>query len=199
MPPAREGTRRPAIARARAAGPRGHGRDRQGPRAALGLRAGPRGRCHREPACCSRRAATSSRGGAPPEDGWRVGIEDPAAADADDAAPLVVVELRSGAVATSSVRVRHWVAPDGRRRPPPRGPATGEPARTGLIAVTVAAADPAWAEVWSKALFLAGRDGIGDEARSRDLAAWWITDEGRLGLTPAARVRTAWAAEDRQG
>ena len=138
-------------------------------------------------------------GGTPPEDGWRIGIEDPAAADADTAAPLVVVELRSGAVATSSVRVRHWVAPDGRAVHHLVDPRTGEPARTGLIAVTVAAADPAWAEVWSKALFLAGRTGIAAEARSRDLAAWWITDEGRLGLTPAARVRTAWAAEDRQG
>ena len=53
-------------------------------------------------------------GGSPPDDGWRIGVEDPAAADTDTAAPLVVVELRSGAVATSSVRVRHWVAPDGR-------------------------------------------------------------------------------------
>lgn len=138
-------------------------------------------------------------GGNPPEDGWRIGIEDPAAADANTAAPLVVVELQSGAVATSSIRVRHWVAPDGRAVHHLVDPRTGEPARTGLIAVTVAAPDPAWAEVWSKALFLAGRTGIGGEARSRDLAAWWITDEGRLGLTPAARVRTAWAAEDRQG
>ena len=138
-------------------------------------------------------------GGTPPEDGWRIGVEDPTAADADAAAPLVVVELRSGAIATSSVRVRHWVAPDGRVVHHLVDPRTGEPARTGLIAVTVAAPDPAWAEVWSKALFLAGRTGIGTEARSRDLAAWWITDEGRLGLTPAARVRTAWAAEERQG
>jgi FAD:protein FMN transferase len=138
-------------------------------------------------------------GGNSPADGWRIGVEDPAAADIDVAAPLVVVELHSGAVATSSVRVRHWVAPDGRAVHHLVDPRTGEPARTGLIAVTVAAADPAWAEVWSKALFLAGRPGIATEARSRDLAAWWITDEGRLGLTPAARVRTAWAAESRQG
>ncbi len=137
--------------------------------------------------------------GTPPEAGWRIGIEDPAADDTDTAAPLVVVELWSGAVATSSVRVRHWVTPDGRAVHHLVDPRTGEPARTGLIAVTVAAADPAWAEVWSKALFLVGRAGIADEARSRDLAAWWITDEGRLGLTPAARVRTAWAAENRLG
>jgi thiamine biosynthesis lipoprotein len=138
-------------------------------------------------------------GGTPPEGGWRIGVEDPAAAEPDAATPLAVVQLRSGAVATSSVRVRHWVAPDGRVVHHIVDPRTGEPARTGLIAVTVATADPAWAEVWSKALFLAGRADIAAEARSRDLAAWWITDEGRLGLTPAARVRTAWAAEDRLG
>jgi thiamine biosynthesis lipoprotein len=138
-------------------------------------------------------------GGIPPEEGWRIGVEDPAAAIPDAAPPLVVVELRSGAVATSSVRVRRWVAQDGRVVHHLVDPRTGEPARTGLIAVTVAAADPAWAEVWSKALFLAGRTGIAAEARSRDLAAWWITDDGRLGLTPAARVRTAWAGEDRLG
>jgi thiamine biosynthesis lipoprotein len=138
-------------------------------------------------------------GGIPPDDGWLIGVEDPAAADSDADAPLAVVELRSGAVATSSVRVRRWVGPDGRVVHHLIDPRTGEPAQTGLIAVTVAGADPAWAEVWSKALFLAGRTGIAAEARSRDLAAWWITDEGRLGLTPAARMLTAWAAEDRLG
>ncbi len=139
-------------------------------------------------------------GGTPPEDGWRIGVEDPAAADADAATPLVVVELRSGAVATSSVRVRHWVGPDGRAVHHLVDPRTGEPAR-----------DRADRRDRRRQRILPGprsgarpcssRDatGIAAEARSRDLAAWWITDEGRLGLTPAARVRTAWAAEDRLG
>jgi FAD:protein FMN transferase len=136
--------------------------------------------------------------GVAPVEGWRVGIEDPAAAT-DDADPLVVVETRGGAVATSSVRVRNWVAPDGRAVHHLLDPRTGEPARTGLIAVTVAAPDPAWAEVWTKALFLAGRDGIADEARARGMAAWWVDERGRLGMTPEARIRTAWAAEHRLG
>lgn len=137
--------------------------------------------------------------GTPPGDGWRIGVEDPVALDVGAAEPVVVVGLPGGAVATSSVRVRNWTGPDGRPVHHLLDPRTGEPARGGLIAVTVAAPDPAWAEVWSKALFLAGRADIAAEARSRDLAAWWITDEGRLGLTPAARIRTAWAAEDRLG
>ena len=123
--------------------------------------------------------------GVPPADAWRVAIEDPVAEGTPGAEPVVVILVEDGAVATSSVRVRHWVAPDGRAVHHLVNPRTREPARTGLLAVTVAGADPAWAEVWTKALFLAGRDAIADEARARDLAAWWVTDEGRLGMSPA--------------
>jgi thiamine biosynthesis lipoprotein len=137
--------------------------------------------------------------GVPPADGWRVGIEDPAAEAPADADPLVVVALLEGAVTTSSVRVRNWIGPDGQPVHHLLDPRTGAPAHGGLIAVSVAAPDPAWAEVWSKALFLAGRDGVADDARARGMAAWWIDDRGRLGMTPEARVRTAWAAEDRLG
>ena len=138
-------------------------------------------------------------GGEAPVGGWQVGVEDPAAPDPAGADPLVVVAVGTGAVATSSVRVRNWVASDGTAVHHLVDPRTGDPARTGLIAVTVAAPDPAWAEVWSKALFLAGRDGIADDARARGMAAWWVDDHGRLGMTPEARVRTAWAAERRLG
>ena len=138
-------------------------------------------------------------GGEPPAGGWQIGVEDPAAPDPAAAEPLVVVAVGTGAVATSSVRVRNWIGPDGSAVHHLVDPRTGDPARTALIAVTVAAPDPAWAEVWSKALFLAGREGIADEARSRGVAAWWVDDGGRLGMTPEARIRTTWAAERRLG
>lgn len=137
--------------------------------------------------------------GAPPWELWRIGIEDPVAAPESNAPPLVVFDVGRGAVATSSVRVRHWIGPDGRPVHHLVDPRTREPARSGLIAVTVAALDPAWAEVWSKALFIGGREAIAAEARARGLAAWWVDDRGRLGMTPDARVRTLWAAEDRLG
>jgi thiamine biosynthesis lipoprotein len=137
--------------------------------------------------------------GAPPADGWMVGIEDPAAEPGPEPVPLAIVAVHGGALATSSVRVRRWVSPDGRAVHHIVDPRTGEPARTGLIAVTVAAADPAWAEVWSKALFLAGRSAVGEEARARDVAAWWVDDWGGVGMTPAARTSSAWVAEDRLG
>ena len=136
--------------------------------------------------------------GVAPRGGWRVGIEDPVLPGPDDE-PLAVLALERGSVATSSVRVRNWVAPDGQRAHHIVDPRTGEPARTGLIAVTVAAPDPAWSEVWSKSLFLAGRDRIGEEARTRGLAAWWVDDNGRLGMTPEARLCSEWVAETRVG
>ena len=135
-----------------------------------------------------------------PGDGWLIGVDDPLAADAD-AKPIgdavAVLALHRGAVATSSVSTRHWTAPDGRAVHHLIDPETREPARTGLIAVTVAAADPAWAEVWSKALFITGVERIGEEARSRGLAAWWLDAQGRLGMTPAARAISVWVAEER--
>ena len=130
---------------------------------------------------------------------WRVGVEDPVAARGSHADPLAVVALERGAVATSSVSVRRWVAPDGRQVHHLLDPRTREPARTGLLSVTVSDPDPAWAEVWTKALFLAGRTGIRDEARARGLAAWWVDADGALGMTPAARALSIWVAEDRVG
>ena len=62
----------------------------------------------------------------------------------------------------------------------------------GLLAVTVAGPDPAWAEVWSKALFVEGAATIASLARARGLAAWWVAADGTLEMTPAARIRTRW-------
>ena len=138
-------------------------------------------------------------GAPPPDGGWRIGIDDPVAPEGADAGPLAVLALGTGAVTTSSVGTRHWAAPDGRMVHHLVDPVTREPARTSLIAVTVASADPAWSEVWSKALFLGGRDAIGAEARARGLAAWWLDERGRLGMTPEARVRSVWVAESRVG
>lgn len=122
---------------------------------------------------------------------WQVGMEDP-----DGGEPLAVISVGAGAIATSSTAVRQWRSPDGASVHHLIDPSTGEPGGDGLRAVTVATADPAWAEVWSKTLFLAGRRSIGDEARRRGLAAWWVEQDGSLHLTPAARQATAWTRTD---
>lgn len=124
-------------------------------------------------------------------DRWVVGIEPPDGGPEPRAA--LVMDASGGAVATSSTRINRWVDAN---RPVHHllDPATGEPASGGLVAVTVATRDPAWAEVWTKALFLRGAAAIGDEARARGLAAWWIDDLGQLSMTAAARQRTVWVS-----
>jgi thiamine biosynthesis lipoprotein len=133
-------------------------------------------------------------GRAPSPEGsdWSIAIEDPDQRDQ----PKAVIGLRTGAIATSSISIHHWRDAEGRSVHHLIDPATGEPGGHGLVAVTVAGSDPAWAEVWSKTLFLGGVDGIAALARSRGLACWWIRDDGELEMTPAARVRTLWSATD---
>ncbi len=125
-----------------------------------------------------------SPGGGP----WSIGIEDPHGGSD----PIAVVAISSGSLCTSSIRVNQWRDADGRRVHHLIDPFTGEPGGEGLLAVTVAGADPAWSEVWTKALFLAGRSGIADLARGHGLPAWWVDDAGELSMTPAGRSMTIW-------
>ena len=120
---------------------------------------------------------------------WSIGIEDPAG----NATPVAVVVLdRDQSIATSSVRIGRRTGPDGRTVHHLIDPRTGEPGGGGLQAVSVALPDPAWAEVWSKALFIEGLESIADAARRRGLSAWWIDADGVLSMTPAARQQTSW-------
>lgn len=129
--------------------------------------------------------------GAAPEGGpWLVGIEDPGGGDT----PLAVLAA-SGAVCTSSIRIGRWHDGSNRLVHHLVDPRTGEPGGEGLVAVTVAGPDPAWAEVWTKACFLAGRSGIAAEALRRGLAAWWVGADGELTMTRAAAERTVWSVE----
>ena len=131
-----------------------------------------------------------TRGPDPDGGPWPVGIEDPAGGE-----DLAVIAVSNLAVATSSIMVNRWLV-DGRVAHHLVDPGTGEPANGGLVAVTVAGPDPAWAEVWSKVLFLGGRDAIRAEARGRGLAAWWVRDDGALEMTAAARAVTIWVGAE---
>jgi thiamine biosynthesis lipoprotein len=122
---------------------------------------------------------------------WSIGIEDPRR----PGALMATVALTGGAIATSSTAVRSWTLDD-RTVHHLIDPARAEPADSGLLAVSVAVADPAWAEVWSKALFLAGRANIGPEARRRGQAVWWVEKDGSLHMTPAARQLTTWIRDE---
>jgi thiamine biosynthesis lipoprotein len=137
-----------------------------------------------------------TRGRSPDGGPWRLGIENPDRVGPDRGdGPLAVIAVGDLAVATSSTRVHRWTV-DGRLVHHLVDPRTGEPAEAGLAAVTVASPDPAWAEVWSKVLFLGGHEGIAAEARRRGLAAWWVADDGTLEMTAAARAMTIWVAAE---
>ena len=123
---------------------------------------------------------------------WSIAIEDPRL----DGSTLAVIAVDRGAVCTSSVARRRWQSDGGRTVHHLIDPRTGEPGGGGLRAVTVAAGDPAWAEIWSKALFIEGQSDIGRLARVRGLAAWWVEADGVLAMTPAARVLTSWTRQE---
>lgn len=126
--------------------------------------------------------------GSPGGGGWRIGVEPPDGTDQ----PVAVLEVSGMAVATSSVRVRQWMSA-GRSLHHLIDPRTGEPGGRGLFSVTVVGPDPAWAEVWSKALFLAGADGIGRLAAERGLAALWVGPGDAALSSPAMEPYVVWS------
>ncbi len=107
---------------------------------------------------------------------WIVGIEDPGGSRR----PIVHVELRDSALATSSAEVRRWQAPDGALRHHLIDPATGQPADRVWLSVTVRHTDPVWAEVHTKVGFLAGAH-IGRVLAGVD--AWWVGPGGAVHTT----------------
>ncbi|MDH4159384.1 MAG: FAD:protein FMN transferase, partial [Actinomycetota bacterium] len=91
----------------------------------------------------------------------------------------------------SSIRLRRWRA-GGKSVHHLIDPRTGEAAQTGLLAVTVLGPDPAWAEVWSKSLFLAGRGAMRHLADEKGLAALWVDEDGFVGTSRAMKPRVLW-------
>ena len=132
-----------------------------------------------------------ARGAAPDPGPWLIGIEHPLTER-----EVAIVAVEAGAICTSSIAVHRWSNSDGRVVHHLVDPRTGEPGGEGLLSVTVAGPDPAWAEVRSKTLFLSGGRGIGAKARTLGLAAWWVRDTGEMEMTPGARMQTAWLASD---
>jgi FAD:protein FMN transferase len=120
--------------------------------------------------------------------GWRVGMEDPLGGQD----PLLVFELSDIGCATSSIRVRRWNK-DGRQVHHLIDPSTGDSGGSGLLSVTVIHPDAATAEVWSKTLFLSGRDAVESIAERRRLAAAWVDTDGGVHLSRAAARFVIWA------
>ena len=60
--------------------------------------------------------------------------------------------------------------------------------------MTVIAADPAWAEVWTKACFLEGSAGVDALVERESLAAYWVDAQGHARASAAMRGRILWEA-----
>jgi FAD:protein FMN transferase len=104
---------------------------------------------------------------------WPVGLE--------TADGIITLQLESGAIATSGRDRRRWRR-GGEEQHHLIDPATGAPARTDLLRVTVVAPDAVQAEVWAKALLLAGEAEAVREAEERGLPAVLVTEDDRTTL-----------------
>ena len=90
-------------------------------------------------------------GGASPPSPWEIAV-----AGARTGEPVHRLRVRSGGVATSGITSRLWRRPDGAYAHHLIDPVTGEPAWTGLVAVTAVEATAVDAEVLAKTALLSG-------------------------------------------
>jgi thiamine biosynthesis lipoprotein len=115
--------------------------------------------------------------------GWTVGVPGPDGRGG----PLAVLRVANRAVCTSSRMRRAWES-GGRAAHHLIDPRTGWPADPGLASVTVVGRDPAWAEVWSKTLFVAGAECGPTLAEGRGLSAVFVRGDGTVRVSgPAER------------
>ncbi len=108
--------------------------------------------------------------GRPDALGWRIGVE--------TSDGTIALALEDAALATSGRDRRRWRR-DGEDRHHIIDPATGRPAGTDLLRVTVVASTAVEAEVMAKALFLAGEQDAAAEAEALGMPCILVTDDGR--------------------
>jgi thiamine biosynthesis lipoprotein len=119
-------------------------------------------------------------GTAPAGGPWRVAVPNPTGGQA------ATLELTDGAAATSSPLRRAWQVA-GRPAHHLIDPHTGRPAQTGILQVTVVAAEAWRAEVAAKAAFLAGLPDALPLATRLAVDALVVDEDGRLHLTADLR------------
>jgi len=104
---------------------------------------------------------------------WPVGVE---TADGE-----LTLELSGGGLATSGRDRRRWRR-NGEDLHHLIDPATGAPSPSDLLRVTIVAPDAIEAEVWAKALYLAGEEEAAREADMREFPCVLVTADGRTRL-----------------
>jgi thiamine biosynthesis lipoprotein len=98
----------------------------------------------------------------------------------------LTLELGSGALATSGRDRRRWLR-GGREHHHLIDPETGSPADGDLLRATVVAGDAVTAEIWAKALFLAGGEAGAAEADARALPSVLVSLDGSTRLAGGLR------------
>ena len=120
-------------------------------------------------------------GSKPDGTAWRVAIRDPN----NDTHYAGIVEIRDKAAVTSGGYERYFTADDGQTYWHIMNPATGRPARNGVISATVIADDGALCDALSTALFVMGAEKAERFWRNHpDFDMALITDDGEILLTP---------------
>lgn len=125
-------------------------------------------------ACVDLGGDVAVRGTGPHDGAWVVSVADPWHAEVPEH-DLGLLRLAEGGVATSTTLLRRWRTADGRTAHHLIDPTTGRPSTTTVVAVTVLAAEAAWAEVLAKAALLAG-PGRGVEVLEEQGVAGWLVD-----------------------
>jgi thiamine biosynthesis lipoprotein len=115
--------------------------------------------------------------------GWPVAISAPWAGEGAARPDLASFWLAEAALATSGIDYRRWQH-NGRLAHHLLDPATGQPAVTDALTVTILAEDAAQAEAWATATLVAGSaDGMA-ALLEMELAGLMVTDDGRILVTP---------------
>jgi len=102
------------------------------------------------------------------ESAWSISLEDPR----DEREVLAVLQLSSGALATSSITRRHWLQ-GGQERHHIIDPRTGVPAEVEWLSVSVGAPKATLAEAFAKAILIGGSN-LGTQLAMQVPGIWFI-------------------------
>jgi thiamine biosynthesis lipoprotein len=114
---------------------------------------------------------------------WEIGLENPLQPEKD----LALLKIKPGALATSTITKRTWVQ-NNMARHHLIDPRTGKPAETDWLSMTVIAPHASVAEVYAKALLIAGKQDIQTIAKNyADIIFIGVDREGKVWGSPASK------------
>jgi thiamine biosynthesis lipoprotein len=120
--------------------------------------------------------------------GWPVAVSSPWSADDREAIDLCTLWLCNEALATSGIDYRNWQI-EGRLVHHLIDPASGAPALTDGLTMTILASDMAQAEAWATAVLVAGSDVGMEMLLEAGLAGLMVTQDGSILVTQAMHER----------